>query len=78
MAAGREVKGSTTGVQHPVAEDMALMGDTRNALHTRSLPKQELPYKAHQNPHSFGSGGTGDEKRDDSGHGQTCDSDGMC
>ncbi len=76
MATGRGVKGSTRGIEHPVAEDMAMIGDTRNALHYKPLPKQEHPFKAHQNPHNFGSGDPGDESRDDTGSGQTMSSDG--
>ena len=73
---GKSVKGSTRGIEHPIAEDSALIGDTRNPLHHKSLPKQEHPYKAHQNPHNVGSGNPGDEERDDTGMGQTCPSDG--
>ena len=56
--------GKTRGVEHPVAEDMALIGDTRNELHKKTLPKNELPFKSHQNPHNVGSGDPGDEDRD--------------
>lgn len=72
MATGRGLKGSTRGVEHPIAEDAALIGDTRNELHYKPIPKQEHPYAKHQNPHNFGSGNTGDEERDDTGMGQTC------
>lgn len=61
----------TRGVENPVAEDMALIGDTRHELHTKSLPRRSGP--------NFGlatSGGKGDEERDDTGHGQTCSVDG--
>lgn len=34
---------ATTGVQHPIAEDMALIGDTRQELHTKSLPRKSGP-----------------------------------
>ena len=78
MSVGRQVKGSTRGIEHPVAEDMAMIGDTRHRLHTSPLPKQEHPYKAHQNAHNFGSGHPGDEYRDDTGAGQTQGMDGSC
>jgi hypothetical protein len=70
-----KVKGSSRGVEHPITEDMALQGDTRHELHYKPLPRQEHPYKAHQNSHNFGSGNPGDEARDDTGQGQT---DGCC
>jgi hypothetical protein len=31
------------GVEHPIAEDMALYGDTRHALHTMPLPRHTGP-----------------------------------
>lgn len=41
--------GRTRGVEHPIAEDMALIGDTRHGLHYQGLPKQMHPYGQHQN-----------------------------
>lgn len=75
---GRGVKGTTRGIEHPIAEDAAAIGDTRHRLHTAPLPKQEHPYKAHQNAHNFGSGNPGDEVRDDTGIGQTMGAGGNC
>jgi hypothetical protein len=37
------------GVDHPISSDSALSGDTRHPLHHMPLPKQEHPFKAHQN-----------------------------
>lgn len=34
---------STRGVENPIAEDMALIGDTKQELHTKSLPKSYGP-----------------------------------
>lgn len=31
--------GKVRGVEHPIAEDAALIGDTRHELHTKSLPR---------------------------------------
>lgn len=39
--------GKVRGVEHPIAEDAALIGDTRHELHTKGLPKQ-------MGPHSYG------------------------
>ena len=59
-----ESSGKTRGVEHPIAEDMALVGDTRHELHTKSLPRLTGP--------NFGlnSGSKkSDEFRVDCGHG---------
>jgi hypothetical protein len=61
------VKGNHRGVEHPVATDSALIGDTRHKLHYAPLPKQEHPYKAHQNP--MPNGEDGNMLRYDSGGG---------
>ena len=60
----------TRGVENPVAEDMALIGDTRHELHTKSLPRLSGPN------YGYGKTGGGSEERDDTGHGQTCSVDG--
>ena len=44
------LKGNSSGVPQANPEDMALVGDTRQELHYKPLPRQEHPYKAHQNP----------------------------
>ena len=44
-----KLSGNHRGVEHPIATDAALIGDTRHALHSKPLPRQEHPYKAHQN-----------------------------
>lgn len=49
--------GSSRGVEHPIATDAALIGDTRHPLHFKPLPKQEHPFKAHQNPMPNGEDG---------------------
>jgi hypothetical protein len=66
------VKGSKRGVEHPVAEDMALIGNTQHELHTKSLPKNEHPYKAHQKGTSPGSGSDPEKLRLDQGDGMGC------
>jgi hypothetical protein len=63
------VKGSHRGVEHPISEDMALIGSTAHELHTKSLPKNEHPYKAHQNGTSPGSGNDPEKLRLDKGSG---------
>jgi hypothetical protein len=37
--------GKVRGVEHPIAEDAALIGDTRHELHSKALPKQYGPEK---------------------------------
>lgn len=44
------IKGNNSGVPMANSTDMCLVGDTRNPLHYKPLPKNEFPYKAHQNP----------------------------
>lgn len=64
--------GRARGVEHPIPEDMALIGDTRHALHYKSLPKVLHPYAEHQNegyPSSAGSLRGSDQFRVDSGDG---------
>lgn len=55
--------GNANGVESPKSSDMAAVGDTRNPLHYKPLPRLVGP--------NYGSGGkvAGSEKRDDSGHG---------
>ncbi len=60
---------SSRGVEHPIPEDFALMGDTRHALHYKTLPRNEHPYKRDMNPHSAGSGNNPEEFRVESGSG---------
>lgn len=59
--------GKTRGVEHPVATDMALIGSTEHPLHSKALPRQEHPYKAHQN--SIPNGRDGNMIRYDQGGG---------
>lgn len=41
---GTSVKHSSSrGVEHPIAEDMALIGDTRHELHSKSLSRRTGP-----------------------------------
>lgn len=64
--------GRARGVEHPIAEDMALFGDTRHRLHTASLPKVLHPYSTHQNegyPEAAGSLRGSDQFRVESGNG---------
>lgn len=49
--------GKTRGVEHPIAEDMALIGDTRHELHTKALPHRV-------GPHDYGLGQKGLEASD--------------
>jgi len=35
--------GKSRGVENPIPEDMALIGDTRHGLHTQSLPRKYGP-----------------------------------
>ena len=58
---------TTRGVEHPHSGDMALIGDTRHRLHTAPLPKNEHPYKAHQN--NIPNGEDPDQLRYDHGSG---------
>ena len=57
--------GKARGVEHPIPEDQALIGDTRHHLHTASLPKRKGP--------NFGleGGGASDELRVDQGDGMS-------
>jgi hypothetical protein len=66
-------KGSHRGIEHPISEDMAGIGDTRHRLHSAPLPKRGSRYD-NGNPPASGS----DEARDDMGIGQTMPSDGSC
>lgn len=64
------------GVEHPIPEDMALIGDTRHALHHASLSKVMHPYSTHQNegyPESAGSLKGSDQFRVESGAGSDGD-----
>lgn len=68
--------GKVRGVEHPIAEDMALIGDTRHALHSASLPKRMHPYSEHQNegyPEAAGSLRGSDQFRVESGNGSDGD-----
>ena len=59
--------GKSRGVEHPISTDMALIGDTRHELHTKSLPKSYGP--------NYGLGKTGlgqsDQLRVDCGEGMS-------
>ncbi len=57
-------KGATRGIEHPISEDAALIGDTRMELQYKPLPKRTGP--------NFGTMGEGEgsECRDDKGTGQ--------
>lgn len=48
--------GRARGVEHPIPEDMALIGDTRHVLHSKTLPKVMHPYSEHQNGYPAGAG----------------------
>ena len=54
------------GVEHPIAEDGALIGDTRHELHHKPLPKIGGPN------FGYGASGTSDELRMDTGEGAKC------
>jgi len=69
----RQVKGSHRGIEHPIAEDMAAIGDTRHPLHHKPLPKLGHRYDNRNAPNA-----DSDEARDDMGIGQTMPSDGSC
>lgn len=72
-SSGTRLKGSggPRGVEHPIPEDFALIGDTRHELHHKALPKQIGPhYSKHQNagyPESAGSLSGSDQFRVDGG-----------
>lgn len=57
------MSGKSRGVENAIATDMALIGDTRHALHTAALPKKTGP--------NFGYGGDAptDQFRVDCGEG---------
>lgn len=61
---------ASRGVEHPIATDAALIGDTRMELHTKSLPTLTGPN------FGYAKSGGGSEERDDTGKGQT--GDGAC
>ncbi|MDE1766549.1 MAG: hypothetical protein KGI27_09825 [Thaumarchaeota archaeon] len=59
-------------MEHPIPEDMALIGDTRHMLHYKGLPKLLHPYAEHQNsgyPNSAGNLSGSDQFRVESGSG---------
>ena len=71
-ARGGATPGRARGVEHPIPEDMALIGDTRHMLHHASLPKVLHPYAEHQNsgyPSSAGNLSGSDQFRVESGNG---------
>lgn len=66
------VPSKSRGVEHPVPEDMALIGSTQHKLHSGALPKRMHPYKEHQNagyPDSAGKLSGSDQFRVDCGEG---------
>lgn len=73
-SAGTRLKssqGAPRGVEHPIPEDFALIGDTRHELHAKALPKQLGPhYNKYQNagyPDRAGSLAGSDQFRVESG-----------
>lgn len=65
-ARGGAVPAKARGVEHPIAEDAALIGDTRHILATKALPRLNGP--------NFGYGKTApsDQFRADCGDGADC------
>jgi hypothetical protein len=66
------VPSKARGVEHPIPEDMALIGSTQHKLHTAPLSKVMHPYKEHQNagyPDSAGRLSGSDQFRVDCGGG---------
>lgn len=55
--------GASRGVEHPIATDMALIGDTRMEGQTKSLPRLVGPN------FGYGKATGGSEERDDEGCG---------
>src|SRR5579872_5921506 len=54
------------GVEHPIPEDQALIGDTRHELHSKALPRSGGPN------FGYGSKAPSDEFRADTGEGAAC------
>lgn len=46
-AGNTEGTSKSRGVEHPIPEDMALIGDTRHSLHTAPLPRRMGPNFGH-------------------------------
>lgn len=55
--------GASRGVEHPIATDAALIGDTRMEGHTKSMPRLVGPN------FGYGKATGGSEERDDEGKG---------